>query len=403
MMRPFLSCWLFLLLILPPCYAQPLAEIDHLIQNGGFIVKDGNRYLQSRENEQFIPASTLKIITSLAALEILGEDYRFETHFYLDEKNNLYIKGFGDPFLTSEVLRNIVEKLLELGLKQISTIFLDESTYALDSLADGAEHSQNPFDAPNGALAVNFNSVPVLISSDRTIHSGEVQTPTLALMHEIGGDLSPGLHRLNINILPQNSHLSPSLRYTGELFTTLFKEAGITVRNGFDAGITPDYLHPAYIHIGEKNLSEVIRSCLKYSNNYIANQLFLACGAVSYGYPASWEKSRNRFRTYAGKRLNLSEKELIMVEGSGLSRKNRISPAGMLTVVENFQPYAHLLNYSENLFTKSGTLHGVFCYGGFFVRDDRFIPFVIMLNQEINNRDKLIEALKLALKGEMYD
>lgn len=402
-MRFFLSGWVFLLLSIQHCYAQPLTGVDHLIQNGGYIVKYDGHYLQYREKQPFIPASTLKFITSLAALEILGKDYRFETHFSLDEKKNLYIKGFGDPFLTSEALRDIAKKLFSLGIQQIPTIFLDETSYALDSLADGTGNSPNPFDAPNGALGVNFNSVPVLISPDGTIRSGEPQTPQLALMHEIAENLAPGYHRLNINVMPEKNHLSPSLRYTGELFTALFKEAGITVRNGFDTAITPDNLRPAYIHISGKSLSEMIRSCLKYSNNYIANQLFLACGAASYGYPANWHKSRNFFRTYAGKRLNLSREGFIMVEGSGLSRKNRISPAGLLRVVENFRPYVHLLNNRENLFVKSGTLNGVFCYGGFFVHDNRFLPFVIMLNQEKNNRDKLIEALQQAIKGEMHD
>lgn len=402
-MRVVLSIWLLLFLSLRPCYAQPLMEIDHLIQNGGYIVKDDSHYLQYHENQPFIPASTLKIVTSLAALEILGEDYHFETHFFLDDTNNLYIKGFGDPFLTSEALRNIARKLFNLGIRQITTIFLDESSYTPGLLADGAGHSPNPFDAPNGALAVNFNSVPIIISPDGTVRSGEPQTPQLRLMHEIGENLSPGLHRLNINVLSKENHLSQSLRYTGELFTALFKEAGITANNGFDTGITPNNLSPAYIHISRKSLSEVIRSCLKYSNNYIANQLFLACGAATYGYPADWDKSRLLFKTYGRKRLNLSDKELIMMEGSGLSSKNRISPAGLLIAIEYFKPYAHLLNNRENLFVKSGTLNDVFCYGGFFVSCSRLIPFVIMLNQKKNNRDKLIEALQQAIKGEIHD
>ncbi len=116
---------LILFLTLAPCYAQPSETFDHLIDNGGFIVKDGSGDLQYRERETFIPASTLKIVTCLAALEILGEDYRFETHFFLDDRKNLYIKGFGDPFLTSETLGDIAEKLYSQGVRQLSSIILD--------------------------------------------------------------------------------------------------------------------------------------------------------------------------------------------------------------------------------------------------------------------------------------
>ena len=141
----------------------------------------------------------------------------------------------------------------------------------------------------------------------------------------------------------------------------------------------------------------MVRACMKYSNNYIANQLFLACGAVSYGYPASWEKSRRLFRSYGRDRLGLSAKEFHMEEGSGLSRKNKISPAGMLTAVELFQPYMELLNHEGDIYLKSGSLSNVFSYAGFFVHQDKLLPFVIMLNQKENNRVRLLKALQRAI------
>jgi len=380
-------------LIFSTSSAQTRKKLDHLIDNGGFIVINGSDNLQHREKELFIPASTLKILTCLTALEILGKEYRFKTGFYLDNQQNLYIKGYGDPFLTSGVLRTIAKKLYNIGLRQILSIRLDKTSYATDSLADGAGNSPNPFDAPNGALAVNFNSVPILISANGSITSGENETPEIPIMYEIGRNLPPGVHRINVNSLPPTGRLSPSLQYTGELVTTLFNEAGITIQNGFHARHTPDHLPAIYIHHSEKNVRDIVRSCLKYSNNYIANQLFLACGAVSYGFPASWKKSRQLFKRYAKEKLQLSAKELNLVEGSGLSRKNKISPAGLANVVKHFRPYADLLNTQGENLLKSGTLSNVFCYAGFLGHRDKLHPFVIMLNQQKNNRDKLLTAL----------
>ncbi len=382
---------------LSPSFAQAEEKFDDLIDNGGFILKNDSKILQHRAEEPFIPASTLKILTCLVALEILGEEYRFETHFFLDDQKNLYIKGYGDPFLTSEALQTIAEKLYKLGVNQLLSIRLDETSYTVDSLTDGAGRSANPFDAPNGALAVNFNSVPVFISADGTITSGEAQTPEIPIMYEIGKSLPPGAHRINVNTLPKKKSLSPSLRYTGELIMTLFTRAGITIQNGFYADRTPAHLRTVYIHRSEKSLREIVRACLRYSNNYIANQLFLACGAVSYGFPASWDKSRRLFKIYAKEKLQLSANEFYMVEGSGLSRKNKISPAGLLRAVEHFHPYAELLNSKRKHLLKSGTLNDVFCYAGFLFHDSRFLPFVIMLNQQENNRDKLLTAIYLAL------
>ncbi|MCK5516341.1 MAG: D-alanyl-D-alanine carboxypeptidase [Desulfobulbaceae bacterium] len=378
-------------------FAQTDKHFPHLIDNGGFIVNDGSKNLRHREKELFIPASTLKIFTCLAALEILGEEYRFETHFFLDDQQNLYIKGFGDPFLTSEVIRTIAEELYNRGVRQILAIRLDETSYPAIFSADGAGHTSNPFDAPNGALAVNFNSVPIFVSAGGTITSGEAQTPEIPVMYETGKNLPPGAHRININILQKQKTLSPSLRYTGELITALFNSAGITIQNGFHAARTPAHLPAIYIHRSEKNLREIVRSCLQYSNNYIANQLFLACGADSYGFPASWDKARRRFNAYAKDRLRLSTKEFYMVEGSGISRKNRISPAGLLKAVKRFSPYADLLNRRGKILIKSGTLSDVFCYAGFLDHHNRSLPFVIMLNQQKNNRDQLLAALYLAM------
>ncbi len=378
-------------------FAQTDKKFVNLIDNGGFIVKDGPKNLQYRQKELFIPASTLKIFTCLAALEILGEEYRFETHFFLDDQQNLYIKGYGDPFLTSEVVRIIAEELYNRGVKQLLSIRLDETSYSTDFPADGAGLSTNPFDAPNGALAVNFNSVPIFISANGSRTSGEIQTPEIPIMYEIDKSLPPGVHRINVNTLPKQGTLSPSLRYTGELISTILNEVGITIQNGFHAGRTPDNLRTIYIHRSEKNVRDIVRSCLQYSNNYIANQLFLICGAVSYGFPAGWDKSRQRFNVYARDRLKLSAREFYLMEGSGLSRKNRISPAGLIRAVEFFRPYADLLNIKEKNLIKSGTLSDVFCYAGFLVYHNKLLPFVIMLNQKRNNRDRLLTALHTAV------
>ena len=393
----FLLGCLILLPTLSNSFAQAEKEFTHLIDNGGFIVSDGSKNLQQNERELFIPASTLKILTCLAAFDILGEEYRFETHFFRDNQQNLYIKGFGDPFLTSEVILTIAENLYNRGVRQILAIHLDDTAYRARSPADGAGHSANPFDAPNGALAVNFNSVPILVSTDGSTTSGEIQTPEIPIMNEIGKTLPPGEHRINVNILQKREALSSSLQYTGELITALFIRAGIKIQNGFHAAPTPDHLPAIYIHRSEKSLRDIVRSCLLYSNNYIANQLFLACGAVSYGFPASWDKSRRRFNAYAKNRLHLSTSEFNLVEGSGLSRKNRISPAGLLKAVEHFRPYADLLNNRGINLIKSGTLSNVFCYAGFLVYHNKVLPFVIMLNQQENNRDQLLTALYLAM------
>ncbi len=392
--------FLWIIVLLQPysaynAWASP--GLKPFIDNGGYCVKDGTDLLKSRDQDLFIPASTLKILTSLIALEQLG-DYRFETHFFLDKENNLYIKGYGDPFLTSEAILTIGENLARLGIRQVGSLFLDDSAFALNGETAGDEISANPYDAPNGALAVNFNALPVQISGDATISSGEAQTPLIALMAEAGAKLPPGRHRINVDTLSQAGQISPSLRYTGELFIVQFQKIGIDVQKGYRRGVVPNGLKPIYIYQGAKTLEEIVRACLKNSNNYIANQLFLACGAKSFGFPATWEKSRKTFALFIDKVLQLHPNQITVREGSGLSRQNRISPAALITILDHFRPYSALLNRKNNALLKSGTMEGVYCYVGYFPEKNTLIPFAILLNQAKNNRIKVLEILHEAVQ-----
>jgi D-alanyl-D-alanine carboxypeptidase/D-alanyl-D-alanine-endopeptidase (penicillin-binding protein 4) len=136
----------------------------------------------------------------------------------------------------------------------------------------------------------------------------------------------------------------------------------------------------------------MIRQCLKYSNNFIANQLFLACGANRFGAPATWDKGRAALRSYIKEELKLSETELVMIEGSGLSRQNRITPRAMITALQKFAPHKELLPVKNGIPLKTGTLTGVYCYAG-YLPQQQDAPFVILLNQTQNNRDELLQVL----------
>lgn len=385
-----------LLVLLQPYRTCAASEIERIIENGGYMVYGDAVLHKYKEQELFIPASTLKILTCLVGLENLGREYRFETHFFVDQKNNLFIKGYGDPLLTSEVIVKIGHTLAGMGITQLAAVYLDESTFALNGEMASEENSANPYDAPNGALAVNFNALPVQIARDWSITSGEPQTPVIPIMTEAAEQLAPGTHRINVNTLSQQGQITPALRYTGELFVVLFRQAGISVP-GYNAAAVPQQLQPIYIHRSEKSLEEIVRSCLKNSNNFIANQIFLACGAKLYGLPASWEKSRQAFALFTEKVLHLGPDKIIVQEGSGLSRKNRVSPAALLTILDIFKPYSTLLKRQNNIPLKSGTMKDVYCYAGYFPKGNNLIPFAILLNQPKNKRYRVLEILQGAV------
>ncbi len=380
--------------LLPGFLCAESAERSRLVENGGYAFTTKTGVVQFRGEELFIPASTLKILTCLAALETLGRNYRFETRFFLDQDNNLYIQGFGDPFLTSETVLDIGVELRKRGVKNLESIYLDDSNFNLLTTTPGSKNTSNPYDAPNGALAVNFNALPFTLSEEKRISSGEDQTPVIPLMHEIASSFSPGSYRINVNAFGDDK-ISLPLRYAGELFIAQFRRTNITTNGSFLRKETPPGIRPIYIHYSSKTLEEVVKACLKYSSNFIANQLFLICGTTTFQFPATWEKARRFMNNYLTTTLMLSSNQIRMVEGSGLSRQNRITPRAFLHILERFKPHANLLTKKNDILFKSGTLSNVFSFAG-YLHEKPLRPFVILLNQPENTREDILQLFHTA-------
>lgn len=398
----FLAAVLFCFLPCTPglLHADQAVSAKNFIQHGGYALAQ-NGHISKAENSTtpFIPASTLKIVTSLAALDILGPDYHFATRISRDQQNNLYIHGSGDPFLLTENIITIVQRLHGSGIREINNLVMDESMYQLDFPADGCENTSNPYDAWNGSLAVNFNSIAIRVAPDRAVSSDDPKIPFLPMMQTIGGTLPPGHYHLNVNAFKATGQLSNTLRYSGELFAALLAQKQIVIRGAIIAGQTPTTATPILTYQSDKTVEEIIKQCLKYSNNFVANQLFLACGSARLGAPATWEKARIALRIYISENLGISESELVMFEGSGLSRRNRITPRAMITVLQKFAPYQKLLPIKKGFPLKSGRLTGVYCYAGYLPQQQN-APFVILLNQAQNNRDEILEILSARQKAE---
>jgi len=371
-----------------------LAVLREYIDNGGYAIEKNGKIIAAENlNTLLVPASIIKVATSLAALYALGPDYRFETHVFMDPEQNLYIKGFGDPFLTSEEVSEIVRKLKETGCQRINNIYIDDTAFGIAEPADGTGLSDNPYDAQNSALAVNFNTINIEKDRNGIVRSAEEQTPTLALMSELSHDLPAGVHRVNINWNSKGG-VETIRSYAGELFRAFQKKEDIAGNGSIAFRLVPADLAPFYIHRSSKTLEDIIAPLMLFSNNFVANQLFLAMGAAVYGLPATWEKSRQAMATFLLKKFDLTSGEISVNEGSGLSRKNRVSPRALIKLLDAFKPYGHHLPEENGRLVKSGTLKGVYAYAGYFIENERKDSFVLILNQQRNNRDRILLLLE---------
>ncbi|WP_456473394.1 D-alanyl-D-alanine carboxypeptidase/D-alanyl-D-alanine-endopeptidase [Desulfolithobacter sp.] len=379
-------------------------SFSDLIHNGGYGVADrSGRIVRScRPDTPFVPASVVKIPTALAALHILGREYRFRTEFFQDRHNNLYIRGYGDPLLTSEEVALILTRLGERHVREINDIFIDDSAFALSGQASGHGRTANPYDAPVGAVFVNFNTVDIVVGGDGKVRSGEAQTPTLPIMHSLApGPGHPSLsstrrlssthYRLNIcqNGCEPREQMA---RLTAELFRGLQQRSSISGAGTWARKRVPPDARLVYAHKNSRDLEAVIASMLKFSSNVMANAVYLGCGAKRFGFPATWEKARRAVTEALQEELGADTAAAILQEeGSGLSRNNRVTVRAMLQVLHAFTPYRRLMDSRQGVSVKSGTLHGVYNFAG-YLEDGR--PFVILLNQPENTRKEVLARLR---------
>src|SRR6202162_3949789 len=133
---------LVLLLLAAPALAGVKEKVAALAPSGLVLVLDaeGNELVAQNADEPFVPASVTKIVTAWLAMEVLGDDYRFETRFYLDDKRVLCVHGGGDPFLISEELAALATELVAaVGKEPITGIVLDASYYPSNLRVPGIE------------------------------------------------------------------------------------------------------------------------------------------------------------------------------------------------------------------------------------------------------------------------
>ena len=391
------------LLLLVCTLDQPVVAQDRLaalVGDGGVMLRSpsGEELVSLNHDIPLVPASILKIPLAQVALATLGEDFRFETHFYRNDSDDLLIRGLGDPFLVSEEIARIADTLAERGLQQIRRLVMDDSAFEPNSDLPIESGSDQPYAARNSALAVNFNTVNLAWAADGRLITGETQTPLTALARELGVQLSQGeVQRINLGDDPASG-----LRQAQQLFRYFLIKSGITVSDAdFHQQAVTDEWSLFYSHRSSQSLRDNLDGMLRYSNNFIANQLFLTLGAQTSGYPATTEAARAALQQVLaelyGDSFGRDPQSLLMLEGSGLSRTQRSSAAGMMRILEVFKPYADLLPQVGGVLRKSGTLTGVYNFAGYIRGPDGLYPFVILTNQAINKRAEILRLLQRQL------
>lgn len=354
------------------------SDIDTLLGDNDALLlacSSGKILYSKHADKKLIPASILKLFTSLVAIHSLGKDYRFITEFYLDKDHNLKVKGFGDPLLTSEVLFEIAGCLAD-EVDSYNDLVIDDSYFSYPIIIPGtSSNSTQPYDAPIGALSVNFNTVYFKKSTNGTFISAEPQTPLLPFI--IPRITASSLHIGRIML--EDNEIS---KYAGHMIRWFLKNKGITSTGKVNIGRINEAEDKLILrYMSKTSIEDMIRQLLLFSNNFIANQLLITSGADMFGPPGTVEKGNKAARRYAENILNIKKNELDIEEGSGISRQNRISANTFLKVLRAFEPYRCLMRKDKTGFYKTGNLDGISTRAGYITQNNGSIYYyVIMMN-----------------------
>ena len=380
------------------------------LKQAGLWVGDNKPLLSMRAQKSFIPASTTKLLTAQMALQHWGGEYRFKTPIYLnvsyDGKATLRVVGKGDPFLTSEVIqimaKEIAQELRARGVRTLHQLILDDGYFAQTNLP-GIGRSNNPYDALPGALVANFNTVKLRYKNGW--QSAEEQTPFTSTLADVG---NYWFAKSKLN-KPQRVNLGKNLHqntlYFGELLMTFLQGEGIEGDLGQiqvqDANTPKMLWQELMIFENSNTLSDFVPSMLRYSTNFIANQLVLALAAETFRQPATPDLVARLFADYLIKE-NMTP-AAFFEEGAGLSRRNQINAELFADWLRRHSSIASALPMIEKgVLAKSGTLLNVRSLAGFIENNEQKIPFVLLINENVpyKFRDQVAQELRLFLKSQ---
>ncbi len=380
-------------------------EIISLINSNDAVhVTDVNNKIIFSKNssKKLIPASTIKVLTSLSAFHYLGEKFRFKTEFYLNNNDDLIIKGYGDPMLISEVIINITDQLASNNLItsiKINNIILDNSYFNDEPVPGSIADSSEPYDAQTGALCVNFNTVNFYHNKDGKLQSAEEQTPLLPFV--IKRVQKSNLRHGRIILTKTEKEL-----YPGHLFKYFLIKKGVKINGIIKTGkIELKSCKLIYTYHSQFIMSDLVSKLLEFSNNFIANQIFLAIGAKKYGAPATLSKGIQATRLYTDElsKIDIRVKDYLLSEGSGLSRKNKISADSMDILLKSFQQYRNLMRKGENEYYKTGTLTGISTRIGYIIIKNRATyRYVILCNSPKSSSKKILDNIIYNLQHRIF-
>lgn len=396
---------------------------------------------QKNQDRYFVPASVMKVFTAAGNLIYLGPDYQFETELFTDGHlieegkldGNVYVKFSGSPSFTSDELEKLLAHLSELGVKSITkNIYLMSPNESAEPYGPGwmIEDLDYAYGAPTMPFVLDKNQLTLIVNpgskvGDKTelrfnkpylkeAISINNQTTTEEKGHycriryhmdqnnqlTVEGCMILGRASSEKNVAIRNPEL-----YVTERIKAILK--GLSIELKGDDSLKKEVSEKALIYLASHHsprLSHLIQPMLKDSDNLFADTLFLNLGDQYYKKDVNYRQAGLAIKRILKKYANISLSKAVIVDGSGVSRYNLITPEQLVNVLSflykqfpiSYEFLAglsvagrdgtlykrHLLTESTQFIrAKTGTMQGVVSLAGFLPsKNGHPLAFAIIIN-----------------------
>ena len=314
------------------------------------------------------PASLMKLLTTYAALDLLGPAWSWSTPVWLQGPvrdgvldGNLVIKGSGDPKLVVERIWLLLKRVQQLGVREIrGDIVLDRSAFVVpeQSPADFDGEGLRPYNVGADALMLNYKAVVFTITPDpaRGIAAIAADVPLAGVRYDasvplagstcadwrgaLRADFSDPARFTFAGSYPATCGervwavaYADAKRYNERAIAGLWRDIGGRLSGGVRDGTAPTE-KPSF-ELGSPTLAEVVRDMNKYSNNVMAQQLFLTLALTQRG-SGTPEAAREVLERWAAERFGAAAAAgLVIDNGSGLSREGRVSARLLMRLLQS--------------------------------------------------------------------
>ncbi|MDR2709859.1 MAG: D-alanyl-D-alanine carboxypeptidase/D-alanyl-D-alanine-endopeptidase [Burkholderiales bacterium] len=326
--------------------------------------------LTHRADEPMNPASVMKLVTTAAALDLLGPDYHWKTEAYLDGTlidgvlhGNLILKGYGDPKITVEQWQAFMQRLRQAGLAQVTgDLIVDRSLFSLSAHDPSAFDREplKPYNVGPDALLVSFKAVRFVFAPPPSKKDKKAQVAVEPPLAEIKVPVLPTVNNrrcgdwlddLKPKFNDKGSVAEVRLRgsysarcgerevyvalldaphFVHGMFAYYFVEAGGQFSGKVREGKAPE--DAPWLAFESLPLSEIVLDINKRSNNVMAQQVFLTLASLQKTPPYTQGAARLAVAEWL-KTNKINMDGLFVENGAGLSRDSRVSAQGLLNLL----------------------------------------------------------------------